>query len=232
MTPAQSLDQSLLTPELMEVYKSRPRDETKRAEREALLAPIWEQTLSAGAKTYLTGIAREFVYGFHEVVSNKYMDKGIAVEDDSIALYNDVFFSNYRKNTERRDNKWLTGELDLLPGPNKITDIKSSWSLATFPVTAQDGHDSLYEWQGRGYMMLWDKDEFEIAYCMVNTPPELIRYEQPELHEVDHIPAHLRVTLASYARDLTLEQKIIVKCEAAQKFLASVIEKIKQEHNY
>lgn len=187
------------------------------------------EILSKGAKTALDKMAKEFVYGFNEVISGKYMEKGVIVEDQSIELYNSVFFTNYKKNTERKTNDWLTGECDIFTG-DKIIDIKSSWSLPTFPATAEEGHDKGYEWQLRAYMMLWNVDEAEIAYCMVNTPDELIKFEQEELHFVDHIPEHLRVTIVPYKREKELENKIKVKVEAAREYLANKVKQINQQH--
>lgn len=187
------------------------------------------EILSKGAKTVLDNMAKEFVYGFNEVVSGKYMEKGIIVEDQAIELYNSVFFTNYKKNTERKTNDWLTGECDIFTG-SKIIDIKSSWSLPTFPATQEEGQNKGYEWQLRAYMMLWNVDEAEIAYCMVNTPDELIKFEQEELHFVDHIPEHLRVTIVPYKRDKELENKIKVKVEAARAYLANKVNQINQQH--
>lgn len=187
------------------------------------------EVLSKGAKTVLLGMAKEFVYGYNEVISSKYMDKGIIVEDQSIALYNSVHFTDYKKNTERKTNDWITGECDIFTG-HKIVDIKSPWSLATFPATVEAGIDKGYEWQGRAYMMLWDAELFDIAYCMVNTPDELIKYEQEDLHYVDHINEALRVTVVPYRRDKSLEDKIKFKVEVANRFLEEQVIKIKQQH--
>jgi hypothetical protein len=189
------------------------------------------EVLSVGAKTYIKKLAREFVYKFEEDISSKYMDKGIIVEDAAIALYNRVFFTDYKKNEERKTNDWITGECDIYTG-KKIIDIKSSWSLATFPVLSEDGIDKQYEWQGRAYMMLWNCDYFENAYCMVSTPEELLRYDQEELHYVDNIDESLRVTITPYERDLKLEEQIIIKCEAAQNYFNEVLERIAQDHNH
>lgn len=188
------------------------------------------EPLSKGAKTYLEKMAKEYIYGYNEVISGKYMEKGIIVEDESIALYNSVFFTDYRKNTERRTNQWLTGECDIYVPGKKIIDIKSSWSLATFPATSEAGRDKGYEWQGRAYMALWDVDLFDIAYCMVDTPDELIKYEQEELHYVSHIDEALRVTIVPYERDKALEEKIKFKVDAASDYLARIVEKIQDEH--
>ena len=190
-----------------------------------------DEVLSVGAVTAVTQLAKEFVYGYDQKVSSKYMDKGLQVEDRSIALLNEVLFTNFTKNTERKTNDWITGECDIFTG-TKIHDIKSAWSLQTFPVLASQGEDKTYEWQGRAYMMLWDVDEFEIDYCLVNTPDHLIGYEDPLIHVVEHIAPELRVTRVVYKRDKELEDKIKIKVEAAQKLYIELIERIGNEHKF
>lgn len=190
-----------------------------------------DEVLSVGAKTAVMKLAKELVYGYDEQISSKYMEKGILVEDQAISLYNEVFFTNHQKNIARMSNLWITGECDIFT-PEKIIDIKSSWSLATFPVTAEAGKDKGYEWQGRAYMWLWDVDQFEIAYCLVNTPDELIGYEQQDLHYVDHINPELRVTRVQYTRDKALEDKIKQRVEAANEYLTAMVRQIANEHEY
>lgn len=225
MADAQSIDPALLDEETAVISrKTKKTDEDK-----AILAPLKARSLSAGAKTYLQGLAKELVYGYEVKITSKYMEKGIAVEDESIELYNSVHFAEHRKNTERRENEWISGECDLV-APLEIIDIKSSWSLDTFPAFADAGREADYEWQGRGYMMLWDKPRFKNAYCLVNTPEHLIGYEDPDLHVVDHINPALRVTLVPYERDLALEQLIKVKVTAARAYLDKIVRQIAAEH--
>lgn len=188
------------------------------------------EKLSVGAKTYIEELAKEFVYGFQKVVSSKEMTKGTIVEAHSIALINDVFFTNYEKNAERRENEWITGECDIYVPNTKIIDVKSPWSLATFPATVFAGQNKDYEWQGRGYMMLWNVDLFEIDYCMVNTPDELIGFEDPGMHYVDQIDPSLRITRVPYERDLALEEKIKERVEAAREYFNEVVDTIALEH--
>lgn len=225
MTDAQSVDPALLTEELAVISrKTKKTDEEK-----ALLAPLKEQSLSAGAKTYLDQLAKEFVYSYEQTFSSKFTEKGQIVEQDSIDLYNSVFFSSVEKNTERRENEWITGECDIVQ-PKRITDIKSAWSLATFPATAAQAHDNDYEWQGRAYMWLWDKPEFEVAWCLVDTPPDLIGYEDESLHYVSHINAALRVTRALYQRDPVAEERIKLKVKAANAYIEKTIREIVEQH--
>jgi hypothetical protein len=188
-----------------------------------------DEVLSVGAKTYIEDLAKEFVYGYVKEVSSKEMEKGLIVEQACIDLLNEVLFTNYVKNAERRENDWLTGECDIFTG-RKIHDIKAPWSLATFPATVFAGRDKDYEWQLRGYMMLWNVDESEIDYCMVSTPDELIRYEPESIHYVDHIDPMLRVTRVPYKRDKSLEDKIKVKVDAARLYFEQIAQTIAEEH--
>ena len=187
--------------------------------------------LSVGAKTYVTKLAKEMIYGYDEKVSSKYMDKGLAVEDESIDLYNAVHLTSYVKNTERKTNDWITGEADIV-ADDRIIDIKSSWCLTTFPVLADQGRDIGYEWQLRAYMMLWDKPRADIAYCLVSTPDDLIGWENKSLHQVDHINRELRVTIVPYERDAVLEDKIKIKVQAARVYYDQVIQEISKQHIY
>lgn len=190
-----------------------------------------DEILSVGAKTVIAKMAKEFIYGYSEVISSKYIEKGIRVEGKSIDLLNSVMLTSYEKNDERKNNEWITGEADIV-ADDRIIDIKSNWSLTTFPATPEDGQDKKYEWQGRAYMMLWDKPRFEIAYCMVSTPEDLIGWEQKSLHQVDNISRDLRVTIVKYERDLALEEKIKVKVNAARAYLEETIESITKAHLY
>lgn len=189
------------------------------------------EVLSVGAKTFIKKMAAEFVYGFDEVITSKYLDKGIRVEDQSIELLNSVLFTNYTKNKERKSNEWITGECDIFTG-NSIIDIKSSWSLTTFPVLSEQGEDTDYEWQMRAYMYLWNVDFAHVAYCLVDTPEDLIKYEDARLHCVSHIAPELRVTLVKYERDQALEQKIEVKVEAARDYYQTIIKQIAEQHQF
>lgn len=188
-----------------------------------------DEVLSVGAKTYVEELAKQFVYNFEKDVTAKEMEKGLIVEQQCIDLLNEVLFTQFVKNTERRTNDWLTGECDIYTG-RKIHDIKAPWSLSTFPATVFAGRDKDYEWQGRGYMMLWDVDEFEIDYCLVSTPDELIRFEPEAIHYVDHIDPMLRVTRVPYKRDKALEGKIKQKVDAAREYFDLIVQTIAEEH--
>jgi hypothetical protein len=191
-----------------------------------------EGPLSVGAKTYIRQLAAQEILGVEFEVYSKQLEKGIQVEPDSIALLNRVRGLSLDKNAERRTNAWLTGECDLFDGPRRRGhDVKSPWSAATFPIAHADCEDKLYEWQMRGYMALWDADAWEVNYCLVNTPENLIGYEPLQLHVVDHIPEHMRITTWTVKRDLEKEQAIYEKVRHARTYFGEVIAEFARSHS-
>lgn len=188
-----------------------------------------EGILSVGAKTYIRELAAQEIFGVDFVVSSKAMEKGIQCEQASIDLLNSVRCLSLVKNTERKSNGLITGEADLI-GVDRGHDIKTSWSIQTFPLLESDCVDKGYEWQMRGYMQLWDVNKWEVNYCLVDTPEHLIGYESPALHTVSHIPEHMRVTTWTIERDADKEALIAEKVAAAREYFKQVISEFDRSH--
>jgi hypothetical protein len=190
-----------------------------------------EGILSVGAKTYIRELAQQEILGVDFEFSSKETQKGIEVEDESIALLNRVRGLSLVKNTERKSNGLITGECDLYDAERKRGhDLKSSWSAKTFPGWVVDCEDKLYEWQMRGYMLLWDADEWEVNYSLVDTPERLIGFEPLAMHVVSHIPEHMRLTSWTIQRDFAKERAIAEKVEAAREYYAKVVQEFDQIH--
>jgi len=176
------------------------------------------ETLSAGCKTYIKELVKEDLFGYKSTIDSKYLTKGIDMEDTSIDLYNEVHSTLYLKNTERLSNEFITGECDI-NAEDKIIDIKSSWSLETFPASPEDVSNKDYEWQLRAYMWLYDKPKAELAYCMVSTPDYLLKeWDNWDIHKVDKHDPFLRVTTISFERDTDKEQEIMERVIQCGKF--------------
>ena len=190
-----------------------------------------EGPLSVGAKTYVRTLAAQAILGIDFEVTSKEMEKGIMVEQQAIELLNRVRGLSLTKNTERRMNEWITGECDLFDADaRRGHDLKCSWSAATFPITVADCKDSLYEWQMRAYMMLWDADQWEVNYALITTPESLTKWEPLFMHFVDHIPEHMRLTTWAIDRDAEKEARIVEKVKHANAYFAEVIEEFAATH--
>lgn len=193
----------------------------------------WSQT----AISAMMEMAREDLFGVRKSLDDvRCIQKGRMCEDIGIELYNDVFMFNLQKlpADARRDNGIITGEPDLIArSSNKGVDIKIAWSLLTFPLTEDQAGKKDYEWQARGYMCLFDVPEWEIAYCAVDTPEELLKpWDDIKHHQIDPaIPMHHRITIARFTRDMDIEKAMLEKCAKANAWIEAAIKNFAVEHD-
>jgi hypothetical protein len=188
------------------------------------------EALGQTAKSYIIEQAKQDFYDYKVELTNKYLMKGIHQEQDSIDLLNAVRFESYKKNEKREENEWLTGSCDIIT-ENLIIDVKTSWSLETFPATNYELKDlSLYEWQGRAYMWLYDMPTFELSYVMVSTADDLLSdYDSYAIHKVDHIDPAKRITSIRFERDKELEIQMAVRLIEATQFYKEVINQLENK---
>ena len=184
------------------------------------------ENLSQGAKTYIRQVAKQDFFGYRVELDNKYINKGKDQEQDSIDLLNAVRFTNYKKNDVRIEDEYLTGECDIL-SDDRVIDVKTSWNLETWPATSSEAHDNDYEWQGRAYLMLYDREIFELVFCLVTTKDEFLnQWEQIDLHRVDHIAPEKRITSVIYERDLEKEELIREKLIFANEYYCQYVNQL------
>lgn len=141
------------------------------------------ETLSETTKTHLIDVYVSNKYGRNEDIQNRYVEKGLAVEEDSITLYSRIKKSFFKKNEENLHNSWIKGTPDLFTGESihaaeTIIDIKSSWDIYTFMRVLTKEVNKMYYWQLQGYMDLTGAKSATLAYCLVDTPYPMIEYEK------------------------------------------------------
>jgi hypothetical protein len=157
------------------------------------------EQLSETAKSEIRKIAKEQFFGFSSIIVTKPMIKGKDWEHESIALVNQVRGTFYFKNNERFENEFLTGEPDIILD-DMIIDVKSSWSLETFPATPDEGVNKDYMWQLFAYCWLLGKWQAELIYCMIDTDDVLLGdWDNRSIHKVSHIDPKHRITVLRYA---------------------------------
>lgn len=187
-----------------------------------MVNPSSGNELAVGTKTWLKKLAKEDHFNYKPNISSKPIVKGNDCEEVSIELRNKVYFKNTKKNTERKTSSWLTGECDLVE-KESVDDIKTSWSLETFPAFTEDAEKLIkksgYDWQGRGYMLLWEKPKAKVTYCMVDTPNYLLtEYDDLSIHKVSHIDPKDRETTVVFNRDKDIEVKMFERYKIANKY--------------
>ena len=142
--------------------------------------------LSVGAKKETFARYQAQKYNRHKFLSNKFVEKGLGVEEDSITLYSRVTKTFLKKNAERLTNEFITGLPDVYIGASvleaeKVIDIKSSWDVHTFGNAIIDEINDTYFAQGQGYMALTGAKEFHLVYCLVDTPEVMLNDQKRKL---------------------------------------------------
>lgn len=200
--------------------------------------------LSQTAKTYLKSWLKEQkpFYNRRKDIKSKYLTKGNFCEDPAIDFLNSVLLEDYSKNTERKSDKWMTGECDIDAG-HLIRDIKNSWEPDTFPLFEEFCNTDYY-WQGLGYMNLWGAQSYAVDYLLMDAPIHLIEreakiesynsirpYEQifDEFYEkmtFGDIDPKLRVKSFYFKRDDEKIQKIKDRVEMCQLYVNELVSKV------
>jgi len=122
--------------------------------------------LSQTCKTYL----HEWYANDNEKIYSKYMDKGIAVEDDLIDFMAvQLGYGVAEKCRESRSNEWLEGSCDVLTH-DAVVETKASWNNKTLHQQVIDGIDKDYDWQTVGYMHLYNRTKGILFFGLMNTP--------------------------------------------------------------
>lgn len=211
--------------ELLEELLGKIKLTEKQAEKRDELIVKRDQPveLSAGAKTLIEEYVDRKVYEYEESFSNAKTEKGWAVEEEAIEIYNKVYFTKYSKVPD--DHAYYHLQYNILGGhpdvvdcdKRKVIDIKSSWSKKTFPKTPEKAFDTGYQWQVKLYLYMLTKitgerwRDGEVVHVLVSTPEELKpEWETESMHYVpDDFPLGLRTTKV----DVELTDDDILKIE-------------------
>jgi hypothetical protein len=162
-------------------FQGKPKlTEKQNAELLRLIQKRDNPELSTTCKSYLIECYVTAVYKREKDVYSKYMEKGLAVEEDALTLYSLVKNQFFKKNEENLSNEYITGCPDIREFKH-VRDIKSSWDIFTFFNSRITKIDSGYEWQLTGYTWLDNADSATLAYCLIDTPDTLINKEVNKL---------------------------------------------------
>lgn len=187
--------------------------------------------ISDTAKNAVREIAKFDLFGYQSFDGNKYTEKGNQLEDQAIKLSGFTRGLVLKKNTERRENAFITGECDIyVPSRKLIIDTKCSWDIGTHPFFQDEAEEKAkkagYDYQMQGYMWLWDCEEAQIDFVLFPTPLDLISsYDNSEklIDLVEQIPQAKRITTVTIKRDEEVISKIQERFTAAQSYYQQII---------
>lgn len=183
-----------------------------------------KEKIPDGAITILDKLISQELINWKDAELDYYtLEKGIRCENESIELYNEVHDTFYIKNVERITSGLLTGECDLLDTKESLViDIKTAYSKKTYPLRLK--MSKLYEWQLRAYMHLYDVNQAELAYCLVDTPADLISQKDPEhWHIMSDVPLKYRVSTLRIERDLEKEQQLLNRLALCSQYVEEAL---------
>ena len=124
------------------------------------------------AKTFMREEWLKHVYGYEKDINTPSMQKGVLVEDESIALYSKLIKHTLFKNLEYYENEYVTGTPDIVVQDRLVIDIKSSWDVFSFMKVSKPS--TMYYTQLQAYMWLTGAPEARLVYVLSNTPESLV----------------------------------------------------------
>lgn len=191
----------------------------------ALMAKPDKDVLPAGAMTFIENKASQILLDWREQVDTLPMQKGIDVEDHSIALFNEVTGNFFFKNAERKANDFITGECDIFDkDTSTIWDIKSSYSKKTHKIRIDVKENKTYFWQLVSYAELWDVDNAGLARCLVDTPEHLISSKDDiDWHIVSHIEPRKRCAYGQMQVTTELREQLMNRVKLAHNKLMEML---------
>lgn len=160
--------------------------------------------LSVTCQKELIKIYSLIKYGRKKDITTAAMEKGKAVEDESIRLFSVMEGKMFFKNEDALENDWFCGHPDIFSGDNvqnaeECHDIKSSWELDSFMPKLVEEPDKGYVAQLNCYYSLTGAQGGSIAYCLVDCPPEVLMGEKRKLLYAMNViseesPAYIRAS--------------------------------------
>lgn len=191
----------------------------------ALMAYPDKDSLPAGAMTFLELKESQIQLEWKENLDLDVMQKGIDVEDQSIALFNEVTGNFFIKNTERKSNEFLTGECDIFDSETStIWDIKSSYSKKTHKLRLNINSNKTYFWQLVSYAELWGTENAGLARCLVDTPEHLINSKDDiDWHIVSHIEPRKRCAYGQMQVTTELREQLMNRVKLAHNKLMEML---------
>jgi hypothetical protein len=108
-----------------------------------------------------------------------FLKKGTDMEVEAVELLSKIDKADYSLVTENTENDYLLGRCDIYcPQKDKVIDTKVSWNVNSFLNSRTTKFSPKYWYQMQGYMELYNVNEAEVVFLLLNTPPELIEREK------------------------------------------------------
>lgn len=198
--------------------------------------------LGKTGQTFVQEWMKEQLYGRRKEFSNKYTEKGNAMEDTSIEMVADFLdLGMLMKNEEFFEGEWCKGTPDVILA-DTVIDVKNSWDCFTFPLFEKDVPNKDYYYQGQCYMHLTGRKHYKLIYTLTDTPDNLVEKEAKrwawdnnngevtaEAYDrikanmtYSHLPIEQRIKIFEFDYDEAVIEKMAERVEECRAYLKSI----------
>lgn len=170
---------------------AKPLTDKMEAELAALIYRKANPELPTGAKTYCEKWLKEKLYDRRKNFANKYLEKGISCEEESIKYAADALgWGLVSKNEEWFSNDFMEGTPDIIAewvGAPTVIDMKNVWDCFTMPLFEDEIPTEGYINQLQVYMHLVTEEygiEFNdaiLTYALMDAPLNVMEKEMRRL---------------------------------------------------
>jgi hypothetical protein len=142
--------------------------------------PLSKTTMSALMRQYGWKVYNKKVAATNDPLS--FMKKGSDMEIEAVELLSMIDNQQYRLEVDTVENEHIIGRCDVLcPSKDLVVDTKISWNVNSFLKARTNPVTKKHWYQMQGYMELYNINNAEIVFLLLNTPPELIEREKVKL---------------------------------------------------
>lgn len=179
------------------------------------------ELLSETTKSYVYDWLKEGIFGVKKQLNNKYLSKGLQLEDTAIDKAIEVLDLPFAiKNEEYFEDEFFCGTPDLIVN-DTVYDIKCSWDCFTFPLFENEIPTKGYYYQLQVYMHLLGLKKAKLVYVLLNTPDDVPTWE--ERHDYSNVDDKYKVK----TYEIEYNEEVILDLQNRVKNIREFINQIK-----
>lgn len=139
--------------------------------------------LPEGVKTYCKQWVKEQLYDRRKNFTNKYLEKGLQVEKDSINFAGEhLGWVDAEKNDEWFEDDYMCGTPDVLIESTKVViDVKNAYDCFTMPLFEDVIPTKGYNDQLQVYLVLTGYEKALLVYTLMDAPLDIMKSEMKRL---------------------------------------------------
>jgi hypothetical protein len=182
-----------------------------------------KEKLSKTTKTYLQTWLKEKIYNSKNFSGSKHTEKGLEMESEAIDYLSIVDECFYLKNEKSYENDFLTGTPDIVTD-EFIIDIKCPWNEYTFPLFEDQIPTKDYFYQLQAYMHLTGRKKAKLAYCLMDTPEELLNQWTDVPYSYEGLDTKYRIKTYEIEYDEEVIKQIQQRVEDCREYIQELLD--------